>query len=241
MKKLLVFASILALAAVFIGCDDEGVQPKQTAPDTPAAQSSEEAMPVATEIIPPAVQKPVAPAAPADPQAVVVTVNGTKITEGQISQEVEKRIEGQKKRMPAGMEIPAEQLQMLRKSIVDMLVTQELIKQKLSEKKITVSDEQVIEEIKTLAAQQNQTLEDVEKEIAQYNMTMDDLKQQIAFKLQVDALIEAETKDQAVTEEDAKKFYDENAERMSTPEQVRASHILIMADAKASDEEKSRG
>jgi peptidyl-prolyl cis-trans isomerase C len=31
----------------------------------------------------------------------------------------------------------------------------------------------------------------------------------------------------SVTEEDAKKYYDENAKRFETPEQIRASHILI--------------
>ena len=156
----------------------------------------------------------------------MVTINGTTITEGQIADEMNKRIAAQAKRMPAGMEISDQQKQMLRKSVVDMMVDQELITQTMAEKKLTVTDAQIVEEITKIAAQRNQTMEDVEKEIANYGMTMDDLKEQIRFKVQIDTLMEAEMGDAAVTEADAKKFYDENPQHFTQPEQVKASHIL---------------
>lgn len=226
MKKVLVIIGMLALVVVLGGCEDE-----KTADNTPAAASAAkvesaavendaEMVPVATEITPPAMVEPV------DPQTVVVTVNGTEITEGQIGTEVDNRLAAQQQRMPEGMEIPAQQKLMLRKGVVDMMVDQELIQQKLAEKDITITDEQVVSEIEKIAGQRSQTMEDVAKEITQYGMTMDDLKQQIRFKLQTDVLMEAEMPDAGVSEEDAKKFYDENPQHFNKPAQVKASHIL---------------
>lgn len=229
MKNFLVFVSLFTLAVAFSGCDDEMATESTSTNETPVVESQEEAIPVATEMVMETEEQaavPVVPAAPIDPQAVVVTVNDVKITEGQIGEEMEKRLAAQKTRMPAGTEIPEQQRQMLRLSIVDMMVEQELIKQKLAEKKITVTDEQATEEIKTIASQRNQTLEDVEKEIEQYGMTLADLKEQIRLKLQVDVLMEAEMGSDAVTDEDVKKFYDENPQHFNKPEQVKASHIL---------------
>ena len=41
-----------------------------------------------------------------------------------------------------------------------------------------------------------------------------------------------------VSEEEARKFYDQNPDKFMRPESVRASHILIGVDSKASAEEK---
>lgn len=228
MKNVWVMISLIALAAFFCGCD-EATTDTPAKSDTTATTAPANPMPVATEMMPQAPQAPAEPAAPAkpvDPATVVVTVNGTQITEGQISAEMDKRIAAQKKRMPAGMEIPAQQMQMLRQSIVDMMVDQALVNQTMTEKKLTVTDQQITDEITSIASKRNQTMEDVEKEIANYGMTMDDLKEQIGMKLQVDALMAAEMGDAAVTEEEAKKFYDENPQHFTQPEQVKASHIL---------------
>lgn len=224
MKKLYTMICIAALAVAICGCDEEKTG---TPAEKPAAADP---MPVAKEITPPAVPaapaEPAVPAVPVDPKAAVVTINGTTVTEGQITDEMNKRLAAQAKRMPAGMEISDQQKQMLRKSVVDMMVDQELITQTMAKKNLTVTDAQIVEEITKIAAQRNQTMEDVEKEIANYGMTMDDLKEQIRFKVQIDTLMEAEMGDAAVTEEDARKFYDENPQHFNTPEQVKASHIL---------------
>ncbi|MCL4177205.1 MAG: peptidylprolyl isomerase [Verrucomicrobia bacterium] len=166
------------------------------------------------------------PAPPADPAATVVTVNGKQITEGEVSEQVEKRVAVQKQRMPEGMESPWEQKQMLRASVVDMLVEMKLIAQKLDEKNIAVTEEQVVQAIQTIAGQRNQTVEELEKETAEYGMTMADLKEQVGLKLRVDALMEAEMDPAKITEADAKLFFDQNPQHFTQPEQVKASHIL---------------
>lgn len=222
MKKLLVLISIAALTIAATGCDDDAKDAPVAEPQAAVVAEEEASMPVATEMVAPT---PVA-AAPIDPQAVAVTINDVKITEGQISAQVDKRIAAQARQMPAGMEIPEQQKQMLRVSVMDMLVEEELVKQKLAEKNMTVGEDQALEEIKEIAAQRSQTLDDVEKEIAGYGMTLADLTEQIKLKIQIETLIEAEMGKDLVTEEDAKKFYDENPQHFGQPEQVKASHIL---------------
>ena len=57
-------------------------------------------------------------------------------------------------------------------------------------------------------------------------MTLEDIKGQIRMQMQIQALMESQDPESAVTEADVKKFYDENPQHFNKPEQVKASHIL---------------
>jgi len=221
MKKLLPISSILAVALLMSGCDGQRSTQATPPQNSPAAGQPQQSLPRQLTAQPPA-----QPAAPVDPSATVVTVNGTTITEGQISEELEKRVAAQLQRMPEGMEIPQEHKQLLRKNVVDMMVEMELLSQKLAEKNITVTEEQVTDLIQTIADQRNQTVAELETAIAQQGLTLADLKKQVSFKLQVDNLLETEMPDATVTETDAKAFYDDNPQHFDQPEQVKASHVL---------------
>ncbi len=221
--KFLAFSSVLIAVVLLSGCDNQ--QSSQPIPPTgaPTAAQPQVTFPAA-EVA--AAGSPNQPAPPADPGATVVTVNGKKITEGEVSEQVEKRVAVQKQRMPEGMEIPWEQKQMLRASVVDMLVEMQLISQKLEEKNIAVTEDQVVRAIQTIAEQRNQTVAELERETAEYGVTMADLREQVGFKLRVDALMASEMDQTEVTEADAKSFFDQNPQHFAQPEQVKASHIL---------------
>ena len=183
--------------------------------------------------------KPEIKMAAADPEAMVVKINNTVIKEKTVADETAKRLEVQKKRMPQGMEINDWMRNQVRSSVVEMLVERELLNQKLAEKKLDVTDEDVMKEIETIAAAQNLTMEQVPAEIEKFGMTMDDLKSQIRMKVQMDKLVAAEMKDGKVTDEDVKKFYDDNPQYFEKPEQVQASHILVKVEKDASDADKA--
>jgi peptidyl-prolyl cis-trans isomerase C len=140
--------------------------------------------------------------------------------------------------------MPEERQQMMRMRVVDMMVEHALLSQKLKDKGLTISDEQVMSEIQKIAGAK--TMEDVEKEIKEMGMTMEDLRGQVRQKMMTEKVIDAEMKD-AVTAEDAKKYYDENPTQFDRPEQVQASHILVKvepdatADAKAEAKKKIEG
>lgn len=162
-----------------------------------------------------------------DLEAVVVTVNGQEIIEEEVSVEVTRMAEMQKKRMPPGMEMPESMQQQMRTRVVDMKIEQILMSQEMEKNNIAaVTDEQTIEEIKKIAGQRDQSLEDVEAEIAKMGMTMEDIKGQIRSQIQMKALMEKLSPDAVVTEADAQKFYDENPQHFEQKEQVQASHIL---------------
>jgi peptidyl-prolyl cis-trans isomerase C len=223
MMRTLASLIILAVVVVLCGCDNR----KNSQPGGSSEELSGTGRQVSMPTGEATVANRAAEAAPTvDPGATVVTVNGTRITEGQVDEQVAKRIAVQMQRMPAGMEISGEQKQMLRSSVVDMMVEMELISQKLAEKNITVSEEQVTEAIQAIAEQRNQTVEELEKESAGYGVTLADLKEQVGFKLRVDTLMEGESDQAKVSDADVKMFYDENPQHFTQSEQVQASHIL---------------
>ncbi len=162
-----------------------------------------------------------------DSDNVVVTVNGQQITEEEVSVEVAKRIEGQKKQMPAGQEIPESYPQQMRMRVVDTKVQQAILSQEAKKEGINITDDQVMEEIKKIAGKQSQSIEEVEKEIAGFGMTLEDLMGQIRYQMQGRALMKAKTSGMVVADADAKKFYEENSQLFVASEgQIRASHIL---------------
>lgn len=177
--------------------------------------------------------------APADPNAMVAKVNDVIITEKMVADEVNRRLETQKKRLPEGVEINDWMRNHTRRNVVEMLIEKELLNQTAAAKNITVTDEETMAEIKKLADQQNIPMENIPNELAKYNITMEDLKGQIRLKLIQDKLIAAEMKDGEVKEEDVKKFYDENPRYFEHPEQVQARHILIKVDENATEEQKA--
>jgi len=61
---------------------------------------------------------------------------------------------------------------------------------------------------------------------------LDDLRKRLIVETYLKKKVEAEAK---VTDEEMKKFYDENKDKFKTGDQVRASHILVKTDKEAQD------
>lgn len=114
---------------------------------------------------------------------------------------------------------------------LDSLITQEVIDQEAEKSKVTVSDKEVQYEMDMIKksfpdeAQYNQML-------AQYGMTEDDLKKEMGPQVKLKKLLEPKIK---ISEDDVKKYYDENKAQFAKPEQVRASHILVKTKEEAQD------
>ena len=158
---------------------------------------------------------------------VAVTVNGRDITENQLETEIEKMAT----QMRLGdLEKNREEV---RKKALDKMIILELLDEKIKEAKIVATEEEVIEKIKGIAAQQKLSLDEYKAMLQARGMNFDEWKQQMQFELiiQFQKLIEAKMGDQLnVTETDANNFYSANIQRFQMTEQVRASHILITPD-----------
>ena len=156
----------------------------------------------------------------------VVTVNGKKLTAGEINTELDAMLAD----IPPG--IPAERIAQQRQMIFGRYIT------KFVEKNALLAE----------AAAQNVTISDEEKATAferfggkaPEGMDMDRVRSEIADAVLIEKLIETQLKDQmTVTEAELDAFIAENKASLQAPESVQASHILLKLEPGATDEQKS--
>lgn len=182
------------------------------------------------------------------PDSVAVTVNGVNINESQ----VEAQIKAQLDKM--GGQLPPQFIQQyknqLRQQILERMVIEQLLDEKAKANNIVITEEDVIAHFKESGARQQPplSLEDIKTLMEARGQSFEEAKQRMRKGLAYQKIMEAEWGDKInVTEDEARKYYSENAENM---EQVRASHILIKPDttdpntdpnqAKANAQKKAR-
>lgn len=174
---------------------------------------------------------PSAPAVPPQEDKVVATVNGTNIMESQ----VQSRIDGEYKPMLAkyaaqSPELAAQQEKMLRQALTNSLVVECLLNEEARKAKIEVTDADLTAEMtKRLAAMTPPlTLEQYQKIVEDQGGNFEAAQRGHMREMKYTRLFAAKFGGAiAVTEADAKKYYDENIKEFQVPEQVQASHILI--------------
>ncbi|TNJ67350.1 peptidylprolyl isomerase [Paenibacillus hemerocallicola] len=129
-----------------------------------------------------------------------------------------------------GVEIGKQQLfdELIRNGgaqVLNNLINEELVKQEADKAGVQVTDADLNKELdsfkKSLSLSSD---EEFDMMLMQYGMTKDELKKQMPMQVRLRKLLEPKTD---VTEEEMKKYYDENKEMLATPEQVKASHILV--------------
>jgi len=166
--------------------------------------------------------------------SIAVIVNGIDITESEIEKLIKPQLDMMAKQSPKQSPAFVEQLtKMLRARAMEELVERKLLDEKVKEAGIVVAGEEVISRIRAIASAQEPplSLEDLKKKIESYGQNFEEYKNELRRQLGYWKLMEAQWAGKInITEEDAKKYYDENPTRFQTPEQVRASHILIEPD-----------
>lgn len=171
--------------------------------------------------------------APSDP---VAKINGTVITKKELDRAVKVLIA--QNRLPQNL--PADQLKDAENAALDQLISAELIYQAGQKTVIKDIDKQVEEKIAQNRAK-FPSAEEFEKALKTVEMTDKDLKEFTRKDIVITSFIENNIVSKIkVSEADAKKFYDDNIDKFKQDESVKASHILIGVDAKASDEEKKK-
>lgn len=93
--------------------------------------------------------------------------------------------------------------------VLDTLITQKLVEQAANEQNITVTDEEInqqIEEIRTQVELQGSTLEDA---LAMQGQTEENLREGVRYSIMVEKLFEGQAQ---VTEEEVRAYYDQNQE-----------------------------
>lgn len=106
---------------------------------------------------------------------------------------------------------------------LETMISEALVKQESDKANIQVTDADLDKEMEQIKKSFGSD-EEFAQALATYNMTLDSLKKDMQVQVQLRKLLEPQVK---ITDEDIKTYYDSNLESMKTPEQVRASHILV--------------
>ncbi|WP_454192374.1 foldase protein PrsA [Paenibacillus sp. Marseille-Q7038] len=138
----------------------------------------------------------------------VASVNGTKITKDDLYNEL---------------------VALGGASTLDNMITMELIDQAAAEANVSITEEDVNAEIEALKTQFGGE-EALNAALAQSGMTLDNLKENTEIQVKIRKILEPQTK---VTDEDISTYYEENKDSFATPEQVKASHILVATKEEA--------
>lgn len=109
------------------------------------------------------------------------------------------------------------------------LISEELIRQEGDKAGIQVTDADLDKELASIKKSFSSDAQ-FEQALAQYNMTLDKLKDDMKTQVTLRKMLEPQA---TVTDDDVKTYYDTNLESLKTPEQVRASHVLLKTKEEA--------
>ncbi len=171
------------------------------------------------------------------PPTKVAEVNGTVIPYSDFTYQ----LNIMKQRLLRGRpgQLPEPMMQQLRSRVVDQMVAEELLFQESQKKGIKITPQKVEAELLNLK-QRFGTEESYQAALKRTEMTEEKLKGQIAHQAAIRELVESEISSKVeVTEADSKKYFEENADKFRSPEQVRASHILIKVEKGDDDKKKA--
>jgi peptidyl-prolyl cis-trans isomerase C len=201
-----------------------------------AAYTSRSAMQTNTA---PATSKPAIKASDLFTNDVVAKGKGVSVTRSQLDDALISIKTGAAAR---NQTIPPEQMAMLPSQVLQRLIQLQLLTAKATDADRAYGKEQVqkrLPEIKARAGSDDQ----FEKQLKSIGMTESELTAKMAEELTADAVLRRELKVN-VSDDEVKKFYDENPGQFEEPEMVRAAHILIgtrdsVTGSELSDEKKA--
>ncbi|MBU5445027.1 peptidylprolyl isomerase [Paenibacillus sp. MSJ-34] len=114
---------------------------------------------------------------------------------------------------------------------LQQIISETLLDQAAKQANVTVTDQDIAEEINHLK-NSFPSEDQFNMILAQQGMTEEDLKENMRAQVKINKIFEPNIN---ITEESVKQFFDENKDMYGTPEEVRASHILV--DTKEEAEE----
>jgi peptidyl-prolyl cis-trans isomerase C len=201
---------------------------------TPAGEETKKPAPSAEEAKKAA---PAATAAATSPDDILAKVNGTAITRGEVDRAVAVLVSQNRLPKPAN----AEQAKQSQDATLDQLVTAELLYQAGMKKEIKDLDKKVADRVAVNKGKFPSPAE-FESALKSSGLTEKDLTDITRKDIVITNLVETDIAPKVtVKDEEIQKFYDQNKEKYFKQEEgVRASHILISADAKATPDEKQK-
>lgn len=170
------------------------------------------------------------------PSDVMAKVNGVAITRGEMDRAINIMLAQSKIPKP----VPADIMKKAEEVALNQLVSSEVLYQAGSKLQIKDLDKQVDDQL-AMNKTKFKSPDDYEKAVKEAGFTDADLKTLMRKEIVINNLLKTEVADKVtVSDAEAKKFYDDNKDKFKNEEMVRASHILIGVDPKATPEEKQK-
>lgn len=170
--------------------------------------------------------------ATAEPQGIVARVNGTPI--GAIE------LRRAKKVMLRGQTPPADQIAAVDKQAVEQLISAELLYQAAAKVEVKDLDKKIDAKL-AKGRERFKDEQEFKKAIKELEMDEKELRDYTRRDLFITQFIEASFVTKAVvTETEIRAFYDTNMDKFKQEETIKASHILIGVDGKATADEKKK-
>jgi peptidyl-prolyl cis-trans isomerase C len=169
----------------------------------------------------------------------IASINGEKISKAELEAAV-RSVELQN----GGRSVPAERRDEIYRGVLDNLVSIRVLRQEVTERKMTASDADITAHINELRKQFPSEAA-FQQAMAQQHVSQQKLRDDARMDLLVNRLLENEVNAKmSVKPADVSAFYEKNPDKFKQPESVHASHILVMvppgADAKAKALAKAR-
>lgn len=156
------------------------------------------------------------------PDTVVAKGKGVEVTRRDIDNEFA-RIKGQL--AMAGQSIPAEHNQMVERNILDQMIALQLFRQKATPADKAAAREKADQRLAE-ARERLGSDDAIVTRLKAEGLTKEELLAKWTDQAVAETIVKREIKAE-VTDDQVKKFYDENPARFEEQEQVRASHILL--------------
>ena len=261
MKMVLSGVCLLAVMVLYQGCQESNApatgvktEAKETKPAVKAEVKPEvkqevkpEAKETKTETQPAAPEaKPEAPEAKAmvaepnmakvaaEDTGIAATVNGVVIKDSDVDAKVDAFMQRAAAQIPPNM---VEQYRaQIRGQALESMIMEQLMGEEIKKKGIEITEEDINNKLNEIVASQpGMTMEMFKNMLAAQGQPFDAVRGQVKKTLGYEKLIGTIE----VNDAEAKTFYDENKEDFNTPEQVKASHILVKVAPTATPEEKA--
>jgi parvulin-like peptidyl-prolyl isomerase len=164
----------------------------------------------------------------------VAKVNGDGITKKQFESEVERnlaRYKGQGRELPPGIEVR------IRESVLRRMIDDKIIEQKAKSLGLEVTNQELEAKFKE-HKDRFRTAEAFDDYLKRSGNTVENMKDDLKRNLLRDRVVEKLSGAVDVTDDEVKKYYDDNLPRFTDREQIRASRILIRVMPNATAAEK---
>ncbi len=161
----------------------------------------------------------------------IITVNGEPITKAQYEEVLKRQTQNPQFQQlgPEAKDPNGFMMLMAKDRITNELIVKTLLEQQVKEHKITVSEDDIKAKRKEIADKLGSE-ERLQEVLKQNNVTESQLRDDLINEIKVDKLVTA-TSDVKVSDKDVADFYNKNKPSFNRPETVKASHILIEANA----------